>query len=223
MSLGVQGAIPQSTEIDKVFVQWDKENSPGASLGIIKDGKLVYSRGYGMANLEYGIPNSSKSVFRIGSTSKQFTAASIILLAQQGKLNLNDTLDKYFPEFPDYANKITITHLLNHTSGVRDYLTLAYLAGMNNDDFYTDKEVLKWLINQKNKNFEPGEKYLYSNSGYWLLSQIVEKAYGENMAVFAQKEIFMPLKMNNTHFHNDHNQIVKNRASGYIPNDEDGY
>ena len=96
MSLGVQGAIPQSTEIDKVFVQWDKENSPGASLGIIKDGKLVYSRGYGMANLEYGIPNSSKSVFRIGSTSKQFTAASIILLAQQGKLNLNDTLDKYF-------------------------------------------------------------------------------------------------------------------------------
>ena len=128
MSLGVQGAIPQSTEIDKVFVQWDKENSPGASLGIIKDGKLVYSRGYGMANLEYGIPNSSKSVFRIGSTSKQFTAASIILLAQQGKLNLNDTLDKYFPEFPDYANKITITHLLNHTSGVRDYLTLAYFS-----------------------------------------------------------------------------------------------
>lgn len=223
ISLGTYGEIPQRAEVDKVFAQWDKENSPGASLGIIKDGKLVYSRGYGMANLEYGIPNSSKSVFRIGSTSKQFTAASIILLAQQGKLNLNDTLEKYFPEFPDYAKNITITHLLNHTSGIRDYLTLSYLAGMNDDDFYTDKEVIKWLINQQSTNFKPGEKHLYSNSGYWLLSQIVEKVYGDNMAIFAQKEIFNPLKMNNTHFHNNHNQIVKNRASGYMPNDKNGY
>lgn len=219
----VHSQITESTEIDKIFAKWDNPDSPGASIGIIKDGKLVFARGYGMANLEHDIPNSPQSVFRIGSTSKQFTAASIILLAQKGKLSLDDSLEKYFPEFPNYAKQITITQLLNHTSGIRDYLSLAYLAGMGDDDFYTDKEILTWLTNQQHTNFKPGEKFLYSNSGYWLLGKIVEKAYGKNMAVFAHNEIFIPLKMNNTHFHNDHNQIVKKRASGYSPNDKDGF
>lgn len=219
----VYGKIPESNAIDKIFSEWDKPNSPGASIGIIKNGELIYARGYGMANLEYDIPNSPTSVFRIASTSKQFTAASIILLVEKGKLNLDDSLDKFFSDFPDYAKGITIAHLLNHTSGIRDYLTLSYLAGLNNDDYYTDVEVLKWLENQQETNFKPGEKFLYSNSGYWLLGQIVEIVTGENMAVFAKNEIFIPLKMTNTHFHNDHNQIVKNRSSGYIPNNNDGY
>jgi len=217
------GQIKESLAIDEVFAEWNKPNTPGCSLGIMKDGKLVYAKGYGFANLEYDIPNSASSVFRIGSTSKQFTAACIILLAEQGKLSLDNTLKEHFPDFPEYAKEITIKHLLNHTSGIRDYLQLAYLKGYGDDDFYIDESIMAWLINQSDLNFAPGEEFLYSNSGYWLLGQIVKKVSGTNMADFAQKEIFEPLKMTNTHFHNDHTQIVKNRASGYVPSENDGY
>jgi CubicO group peptidase (beta-lactamase class C family) len=215
--------IKESQAIDSIFSEWNKPNTPGCALGIIKNGELIYSKGYGLANMEYDIPNSASSVFRIGSTSKQFTAACIILLAENGKLSLDDTLNNYFPDFPEYANKINIRHLLNHTSGIRDYLQLAYLKGFEDDDFYVDDNIMEWLVNQTDLNFAPGEEFLYSNSGYWLLGQIVKKISGTNLADFAQKEIFEPLKMNNTHFHNDHTQIVKNRASGYVPSENDRY
>lgn len=217
------GQIKESQEIDSVFSEWNSLEAPGCALGIIKDGQLIYSKGYGLANMEYDIPITASSVFRIGSTSKQFTAACIILLAQQGQLNLDDTLKSFFPDFPEYAEKITIRHLLNHTSGIRDYLQLSYLKGFEDDDYYDDDTIMAWLINQNELNFAPSDEYLYSNSGYWLLGQIVNKVAGMNMAEFAKKEIFEPLGMNNTHFHNDHTQIVKNRASGYVPNGEDSY
>ncbi|NET32933.1 MAG: beta-lactamase family protein [Cyanothece sp. SIO1E1] len=212
-----------TTAIDQVFEAWAKPGVPGASLGVIQNGELVFAHGYGLANLEYDIPNDENSVFRIGSTSKQFTAACIVLLSQQGKLNLDTSLSSFFPDFPGYAATITLKHLIHHTSGIRDYLQLAYLKGLSEFDYYADADVLNWLINQTNLNFQPGEEYLYSNSGYWLLGQIVEKASGKNMAEFAKSEIFDPLEMSNTHFHNDHNRIVKNRASGYIPIDEENY
>ena len=215
--------IKESQAIDSIFSEWDKPNTPGCALGIIENGELVYAKGYGLANMEYDIPNSASSVFRIGSTSKQFTAACIVLLAEQGQLSLENTLSEYFPEFPDYAKQITIRHLLNHTSGIRDYLQLAYLKGYGDDGYYTDAHLMAWLINQSDLNFEPGEEFLYSNSGYWLLGQIVKEVSGMNMADFAQKEIFAPLLMSNTHFHNDHTQIVKNRASGYMPSGMDSY
>jgi CubicO group peptidase (beta-lactamase class C family) len=218
----VYSQIPQATSIDSIFADWDKPETPGASLGVIKDGKLIYAKGYGLANMEYDIPNSPTSVFRIGSTSKQFTAACIVLLSQQNKLSLDATLDNFFPDFPDYAKSITVRRLLNHTSGIRDYLALAYLSGLGDDDFYTDETLLKWLVNQEDLNFKPGEAFIYSNSGYWLLGQIVNKVSGKNMADYAQEQIFQPLGMNDTHFHNDHTTIVKNRASGYYPKEE-GY
>jgi len=211
------GQIKESQAIDSIFTKWNNVDVPGCSLGIIKDGQLIYAKGYGMANMEYDIPNSASSVFRIASTSKQFTAACIILLAEKGKLDLDDNLKSLFPDFPDYAEKITVRHLLNHTSGIRDYLQIAYLKGLGVDDFYVDDNVMEWLVNQSDLNFPPGEEFLYSNSGYWLLGQIVKRVAGISMADFAQKEIFEPLEMNNTHFHNDHTQIVKNRASGYVP------
>jgi CubicO group peptidase (beta-lactamase class C family) len=203
--------------VDDIFVKWGKSNVPGASVGVFKNGKTIYARGYGMANLEYDIPNDADSVFRIGSTSKQFTAASIILLAQQGKLSLDDSLQSFFPEFPNYSKSITLRHLLNHTSGIRDYLTLADLKGLSDFDFYENTDVMQWLVRQSSLNFVPGEEYLYSNSGYWLLGQIVNQKSGMNMAEYANKEIFKPLRMHNTHFHNDHRKIVKKRASGYTP------
>jgi len=217
------GQIKENQAIDRIFTEWNKTDVPGCALGIIKEGKLIYAKGYGMANMEYDIPNSASSVFRIGSTSKQFTAASIVLLAEKDKLSLDDNLKSLFPDFPDYAKKITIRHLLNHTSGIRDYLQISYLKGLGDDDYYTDDNVMKWLINQTDLNFSPGEEYLYSNSGYWLLGQIVKKVAGINMAEFAMKEIFEPLEMNSTHFHNDHTQIVKNRASGYVPDNNENF
>jgi len=215
--------IKENQAIDSIFSEWNKAGVPGCALGIIKDGELIYSKGYGLANMEYDIPNSASSVFRIGSTSKQFTAACILLLAEQGKLSFDNTLKSIFPDFPDYAERINIRHLLNHTSGIRDYLQIAQLKGFGEDDFFKDGDVMEWLINQTNLNFTPGDEFLYSNSGYWLLGQIVNKVAGKNMADFAHEEIFEPLGMSNTHFHNDHTQIVKNRASGYVPNGNDGY
>jgi CubicO group peptidase (beta-lactamase class C family) len=213
----------QSKAIDTIFSEWDKQNTPGCGLGVIKDGKLIYARGYGAANLEHDIPNSSTSVFRIGSTSKQFTAATIILLSENNKLSLDDSLDKFFPAFPNYAKSISIRHLLNHTSGIRDYLTLADLKGFQEDEYYTDKDVMAWLVNQTELNFAPGEEFVYSNSGYWLLGQIVKQVAQMSLADYAMKNIFKPLGMSQTRFHNDHTKIVKNRASGYMPKNKDEF
>lgn len=214
-SMYAQDTIPQQTKIDAIFSKWNKPNSPGGSVGIIKDGKLIFTKGYGIANLDYNIPNGPETVFKIASTSKQFTAASIILLSQQGKLSLDDKLSTFFPKFPSYANDISIQHLLNHTSGIRDYIILARLSGLNVNDYYTNKTVEKLLMNQQELNFNPGEEFLYSNSGYWLLGQIVEKVSGESLAVFAKKNIFDPLEMKDSRFHDNFIEVVKNRAIGY--------
>jgi len=207
-------------KVDSLFAKWDKPDTPGAAVAIIKDGEFVIRRGYGMANLDYNIPITDQSIFRIASASKRFTAACIILLKEKGKLNLDDSLSSFFPDFPDYAKKITVRHLLHHTSGIRDYLTLAFLSGYTDDDHYTDNDVMIWLKNQKETNFKPGSEFLYSNSGYWLLGQIVKEVSGQSMADFAQKELFEPLGMKETHFHNDHRQVVENRATGYQPKND---
>ena len=217
------GEIKESVEIDRIFSDWNNPNTPGCALGIIKDGELVYAKGYGIANLEYGIPITENSVFRIASISKQFTAACIILLAEQEKLSLDNKLSDFFPEFPDYAKSITIRHLLNHTSGIRDYLSLAELKGLDDNDYYENRDVMEWLINQNDLNFIPGDEFLYSNSGYWLLGQIVNKVSGTDMSEFAKSELFGPLGMENTHFHNNHTKIVENRASGYVSDKNGGY
>ena len=223
VGLSLSGQIMNTKSIDSLFNNWDNSHAPGCALGIVKDGQLIYSNGYGMANMEYSIPNTDSTVFRIGSTSKQFTAACIIRLVEQGRLTLDETLQEIFPDFPDYAKKITIRHLLNHTSGIRDYLQLSFLKGLGDDDFYTDDDVMAWLVNQRDLNFEPGAEFLYSNSGYWLLGQIVLEVAGMNLAEFAARELFQPLGMEHTHFHNDHNRIVKYRASRYVPDPRDGY
>jgi len=210
-------------KVDKLFASWDKPDSPGCALGIIQDGKLIYARGYGMANLEHNIPITSKSIFRIGSTSKQFTAMCLALLEEEGKLSLDDSLSKFFPQMPNYAGDITIRHLIHHTSGLRDYLTLAEIAGIRDDDYFTDAEVVDLLARQNELNFKPGEEHLYSNSGYFLMSQIVKKASGKSLREYAEEKIFQPLGMTNTHFHDDHTKIVKNRASGYAPKKGGGF
>jgi len=209
--------------VDALFTEWDKPDSPGCALGVIRDGKFVYRHGYGMADLEYGIPITSESVFRIGSTSKQFTAMCLALLEEEDKLSLDDSLRQFLPEMPGYADEITLRHLIHHTSGIRDYLTLWEIAGDREDDYLVDGEVVDLLARQRELNFAPGDEHLYSNSGYFLLSQVVLRATGQTLAAYAAEHIFKPLGMTATHFHDDHTAIVKNRAAGYAPTDGGGF
>lgn len=200
---------------DAIFSEWDKPESPGCALAVIQHGEIRYMCGYGSANLDYRIPITSKTVFDIGSVSKQFTAMGIAILYRRGLLSLDDKIQTYLPEIPEYENPVTIRHMLHHTSGLRDYLELMYYAGMPFENDYQEVEVIDLIASQKALNFEPGSQYLYSNSGYFLLSEIVERVSGQNMREFAEENIFKPLGMTHTHFHNDFKMIVENRATGY--------
>lgn len=177
--------------------------------------KLVYKRAFGMANLDYDVPNTALTRFNLASSSKPFTAMSIALLAEQGKLSLDDDIRKYLPEMPDYGKTVTIRHLLHHTSGIREYQGLVLFSGQGIDNAYSDKTILKMLARQKNLSFAPGEKYQYSNSGYFLLSVITERVSGKSLRAFAEENIFKPLGMRNTLFFDNRNEVIKNRAIGY--------
>jgi CubicO group peptidase (beta-lactamase class C family) len=209
--------------VDKIFAEWDKIESPGCALAVIQNGEIIYKRGYGSANLEHDIPIKPETIFDIGSTSKQFTALCILLLARQGKLNLDDPIQKHLPEMPLYEAPITVRHLVHHTSGIRDYLTLMALANKPFENDYQEPEVIALIARQQALNFPPGEEHLYCNSGYFLMAEIVERVAGQNMRDFAQQHIFGPLGMQHTHFHNNFKEIVRNRASGYSPIEEGGF
>jgi len=213
---------PDPADIDKIFSQWDKPNSPGCAVGVVRDGKFIFKKGYGMANLEYGLPNSPDSVFRIASTSKQFAAMAMALLAEEGKVSLDDDIRKHLPEMPEYERPVTIRQLIHHNSGIRDYLTLMSMSGLRDNDWYSDEDVMNMLARQKGLNFKPGEEHLYSNSGYFLLSQIILRVSGQTLRQYAHEKIFKPLGMSHTHFHDDHSEIVPKRASGYRPT-ENGF
>jgi CubicO group peptidase (beta-lactamase class C family) len=211
-----------SKRVDALFAQWDKPDSPGCAVAVIRDGRVIYNRGYGMANLDYGIPISSQSVFNIASTSKQFTAMSIALLAKRGEIRLDDDIRKYLPEIPQYQTPVNIRHLIYHTSGIREYSHLMQLAGTRFQDA-SDEEVFKVITRQKELNFKPGDEYLYSNSGYFLLAQIVKRVSGKSLREFAGENIFKPLGMVNTRFHDDNTEVVKNRATGYSARQDGGF
>lgn len=210
-------------KIDEIFAEFDHSWTPGCSVGVIRNSELVFRRGYGMANLEYGLAIDSQSVFRIGSTSKQFTAAAIGLLQMDGLLKLDDNVRKYLPELPVFDEPMTIRQFINHTSGIRDYLELMHLGGYREEDWATDEDVLKMIARQQSANFTPGSQFLYSNSGYFLLSIIVKRVSGKSLKQFAQERIFGPLNMNDTHFHDDTNHIVRHRASGYGRTESGGF
>ncbi|MDX2034625.1 MAG: serine hydrolase domain-containing protein [Blastocatellia bacterium] len=208
---------PLAPQVDRLFAAWDKPDSPGCALGVIQDGKLVYQRGYGSANLDYNIPLSSTSVFYIASTSKQFTAASILLLARSGKLSLDDDVRTYIPALPRYEAVITINHLVHHTSGLRDYLELMAMSGRSAEDQFDNDAAVELIARQQALNYRPGEKYLYSNSNYVLMAEIVKRVSGKSLREFADENLFKPLGMANTHFNDDRAIVVKNRVISYSP------
>jgi CubicO group peptidase (beta-lactamase class C family) len=204
-----------SSQVDTLFAPWNTPTSPGCALAVIQKGRTLYKRGYGMADLEHNIPITRETVFYIGSTSKQFVAMCILLLEEQGKLSLDDDIRDYLPKFPEYDRPITIRHLIHHTSGIRDYLTLWNLAGKDYLDYMPEQAVYDMICRQKELNFSPGEQYLYSNSCYFLLALIVKKASGQTLREYTRDNIFHPLYMFQTHFHDDIHYIIKNRAFGY--------
>lgn len=217
-------ADSRTEAVDKVFEPFTKPGSPGCSVGVFIGGSIAYEHGYGLADLEHATPFTPSSPVYLASVSKQFTAASVMKLVEMGKLKLNDPARKYVPELPPFASAITIEHLLHHTSGLRDYFSILVLGPKIADDFHiSNSEFLTLMSRQKSLNFAPGAQHLYSNSGYVLLSIVVERVSGQSLRKFAAEQIFAPLGMKDTHFHDDHTELIPNRAVGYVPRKSGGW
>ena len=202
-------------KVDQLFAPWNDPGAPGASIAVIQDGEIVYDAGYGSAQLEYGIPITPSTIFHVASVSKQFTAFAVAMLADQGKLSLDDDIRKYLPEMPDFGHTITIRHLIHHTSGLRDQWNLLVIGGWRMDDVITREQVLRVMSNQRELNFPPGEEMLYCNTGYTLLAEIVARVSEQSFPEWTQENIFAPLGMTSTHFHDDHQFVVPDRAYSY--------
>ena len=205
----------RSPAIDPIFHAYDRKDSPGCALAVVERGKVVEARGYGMASLEHDRPIDADTVFDIGSAAKQFTAASVVLLSLDGKLALDDDVRRYVPELPASGIPFTIRQLLHHTSGLRDYTGLLPLAGARTPDLTTEREALEMLARQKGVEFPPGTRYQYCNSGFFLLSIVVERASGKTLRDFAKERIFGPLGMTSTRFVRDSREVIPRRATGY--------
>ena len=207
-----QPAEDLSKSIDEILTQTYKPNEPGAAVIVVKDGKVVFRKGYGMANLELGVPVEPDMVFRLGSITKQFTAVAILMLVEQGKLSLDDDLTKFLPDYPTKGQKITITNLLTHTSGIKPYTSLPEWLAMWRKDVPLNDLIA--LFKDKPMDFAPGERYTYNNSAYVLLGAIIEKASGQSYADFVEKNIFAPLGMTHS-FYDDTARVFPRRVSGY--------
>ena len=210
-------------KVDHLFAKWNRSNSPGAAIVVVRDSEVVYKQGYGMANLEYDIPITTRSIFDIASVSKQFAGFAIATLSHEGRLSLDDDIRTYLPDAPDFGNTITIRHLLHHTSGLRDWVQSLVIAGDLMDDVISFKHILKMARHQKALNFEPGAEFLYSNTGYNLLAEIIERVTGDSFRDWTDTHIFKPLGMTNSHFHDDYEMILKNRAYSYQVDENGGY
>lgn len=219
LPLAAAAQEPEARAVDSLFAVYDRPGSPGCGVGVIRDGAFAHRADYGTADLARGRPLGPRSTYYMASVSKQFGAAAVALAALQGRLSLDDDVRKYVPELPEYERPITIRHLVHHTSGLRDYLGLlglaGRLAGVN-----ADADVVRLIARQRALNFPPGTRYSYSNSGYMLLSVVLERATGRSLREFAEQEIFAPLGMRDTYFYDDHtapHRAGDRRAIGYHP------
>ncbi len=216
-------AATREGRVDQLFAVWDRPGGPGASIGIIQDGEIVYANGYGEAQLEYHVPITPETVFHVASVSKQFTAFAIILLADRGLVSLDDDIRDYLPELHDFGPTITIRHLIHHVSGLRDQWDLLAFAGWRLDDVITRDQILRLIERQRELNFPPGDMYLYCNTGYTLLAEIVSRVTATPFPQFMREEVFEPLGMAHTHFHDDHEMVVPNRAYSYAADPDGGF
>lgn len=215
LTLPIFGADSHTQQVDRLFAGYDKSNSPGCSVGVIRDGEFVERKSYGEASLELGVPLTPQSVFYMASVSKQFTAASVVLAAEQGYLSLDDNIRKFIPELPDYGHPITLRQMLHQTSGLRDFLSLVYLSGHNIADLDSPEETLKVIVRQRGLNNIPGDEFVYSNSNYFLLGIVVQRATKKPLAEFAAQNIFQPLGMKHTLYYDDNTVVAPGRVAAY--------
>jgi CubicO group peptidase (beta-lactamase class C family) len=208
-----QNALEQ--KVDALFVELDKADSPGVAVLVQRNGEVLLRKGYGMASLEHKVPITPETVFDIASVSKQFAGMAISMLIEKGKISLKDEIHRYVPELPDFGHTITIDHLVNHTSGLRDWPGSLALAGWRMDDVISFEQILTFVFNQQDLNFEPGAEYSYSNTGYNVLAELVERVLGQTFREWTDVNIFKPLGMKNTHFQDDHTEVVPNKAYAY--------
>lgn len=202
--------------LDALFAKWNSKDSPGCAVAVSRNGQAIATRAYGMADLEKGVPATPDSIYEAGSDSKQFTAAAILMLAREGKLSLDDDIRKYLPELPAYSAPVTIRHMLHHTSGLRDWGSVAAIEGWpRNSRTASNDDVLEIASRQSELNFAPGAHYLYSNSNYNLAAIVVARVSGQSLAEFTSERIFKPLGMTHTSWRDDHGEVVAGRTGAY--------
>ena len=211
--------------IDAVFADLDRPGSPGAAVSVIRDGEIIHARGYGHAQIEHGVPVTPHTVFHVASVSKQFTAMAVTMLAAEGALSLDDPVQAHLAFVPDFEHPVTVRQMIHHTSGIRDQWQLLGISGWRLDDVITTEHILGLMARQRELNFVPGSEYLYSNMGYTLLAQTAAEVGGMSFPEFTAERIFRPLGMDRTHFHDDHEHLVPDRAYSYrpvLPGEDDG-
>lgn len=225
LALGCAAAAQQNPEgkIDALFTEIDPTDAPGLAVAVVRDGEVVLRKGYGLASLEHQVPITSSTVFDVASVSKQFTGLAVAMLVEQGRIQLDDDIREYIPELPDFGRPITIDHLLHHTSGLRDWPATLAVAGWRMDDVIAFDQILTMAYNQESLNFVPGSEYTYSNTGYNLLAELVARVTGQTFREWTDEHLFRPLGMANTHFRDDHNEVIPDRAYGYARRGDSGY
>jgi len=218
-SILVRSVEPLATtpagRVDQVMAPFSGPDRPGGVVAVTRGGRIVFARGYGLANVEDTTPNTPSTIYHMASVSKQFTAFAISMLADQGRLSLDDDVHRFIPELPDYGHAITLRHLLTHTSGIRDQWELWGMAGGDLDDVIRHEELLRLIRSQRELNFAPGNRYLYSNSGYTLLAEVVSRVSGQPFPAWMREHIFLPLGMTHTQIYDDHERIVPGRAYSF--------
>ena len=208
----------QHQKIDSLFVNWTQPNYPGAVVGIMKGGELVFSKAYGLASLEYNVPNTTETLFNLASVSKQFTAMGIVILEQEGKLSFDDDIRRHIPELPDFGETITIRNMLQHTSGLRSFHDLLALAGWRSGERRDNDDLYRLMLKQRDLNFTPGQEYAYSNTNYMLMVNVIEKITGEKFIDWMKRKVFQPLGMKNTYIGPSRNNwpITPSRGGLYL-------
>jgi len=201
--------------VDALFADFNRAPSPGLAVAVVRDGRVLLRKGYGLASIEHRVPVTPSTVFDIASASKQFTGLAVAMLVSEGKIKLSDDIRTYLPELPDMGRPITVDHLLHHTSGIRDWPGTLLVGGWRFDDVISFNQLLTMAYNQRDLMFLPGAEYSYSNTGYNLLAEMVRRVTGRSFRTWTDEQLFRPLGMLDTHFRDDYTEVIANRAFGY--------